>query len=63
MEAAAQEGAQPDPNAVYLAAASEKEQALAQKAQADTAKSIADADKTRAETAEIMAGLGTQLGA
>jgi hypothetical protein len=62
MEAAAQEQGQPDPNAVYLAAAAEKEQALADKAQADTAKSIADADKTRAETAEIMANMGREMG-
>jgi hypothetical protein len=53
---------QPDPNAIYLASAAEKEGALAMKAQADTAKSIADADKTRAETAEIMTKLGTAAG-
>ena len=63
MEAAAQAQGQPDPNAVYLAAAAEKEQALAGKAQADTELAMANADKARADTAKTMAELGTQMGA
>jgi hypothetical protein len=63
MEAAAQAGQQPDPNAVYLAAAAEKEQALAGKAQADTELTLAKVEETRAGTAKTMAELGTQLGA
>jgi hypothetical protein len=62
MAEAANQEQQPDPNAEYLQAAAGKEQALADKAVADTEKSIADAGKTRAETVEIMAGLGSALG-
>ncbi len=62
MEAAAQAQNQPDPQQVYLAAAAEKEQALAGKAQADTELTLAKVDETRAKTAETMAGLGQNMG-
>ena len=62
MAQAAQQQAAPDPNAVYLAAAAQKEQALAGKAQADTELTIAKTDETRAKTAETMAGLGRDMG-
>jgi hypothetical protein len=62
MAEAANQEQQPDPNAEYLQAAAGKEQALADKAVADTEKSIADAGKTRAETVEIMANMGRDMG-
>jgi hypothetical protein len=62
MAEAANQEQQPDPNAEYLQAAAGKEQALANKAVADTEKSIADAGKTRAETVEIMANMGRDVG-
>lgn len=62
-------GAQQDPNAVYLAAASEEAVAKAAKARADTMATVATAEKTRAETektraqtAEIAAGLVRPMG-
>jgi len=61
-EAAA--NSQPDPQQAYLMASAEKEQALAQKAMADTAatkagiiKTMTDAEKNKAQTAEIMQGI------
>lgn len=62
MEAAAQQAGQPDPNTIYLAAAAEKEQALAGKALADTELTLAKVDETKANTAETMAGLGNAMG-
>jgi len=62
MEEAAGQEAAPDPNATYLAAAAEKEAALAGKAVADTELTMAKVDETKAKTAETMAGLGAQLG-
>jgi len=62
MAAAAEQQAQPDPNAVYLAAAAEKEQALAGKATADTELTLAKVDETKAKTAETMAGIGRDMG-
>jgi hypothetical protein len=60
----AQANAQPDPQQAYLIASAEKEQALAQKAMADTAatkagiiKTMTDAEKNKAQTAEIMQGI------
>ena len=62
MEAAAQQQAAPDPQVEYLAAAAAKEAALAEKAGADTQQTLAEVDKTKAQTAEIMANLGQQVG-
>lgn len=56
-EAAAAQGKAPDPNSVYLMASAEAEQARAAKARADTVRAIADAEKLKAETAEIVAQL------
>ncbi|MOA23901.1 hypothetical protein D3C78_1445510 [compost metagenome] len=46
--------AQPDPQAAYLQAAAQEAAAKAAKANADTVATIADAEKTRAETAKII---------
>lgn len=51
--AAAQANAQPDPNTVYLQAAAQEAEAKAVKARADTISTLADADKTKAETIQI----------
>lgn len=52
--AEAQANAAPDPQAQFLAAESEKSQALAQKAVADTTVALANAEKIQAETNEIL---------
>lgn len=62
MAAAAEQQAPPTPGDQLALAMAEKEARLAAKAEADTDKSVADANKTRAETAEIMANLGRDLG-
>ena len=60
----AEANAQPDPQQAYLMASAEKEAALAQKAQADTKaveagiiKTITEAEKNKAQTAEIAQGI------
>lgn len=55
--AAAQANQQPDANTVYLQSAAQKELALAQKAEADTLKSVAEAELTRAKVAETLANV------
>ncbi len=55
---AAAQNQQPDPQAVFLAAESEKSKALAQKATADTTVSLANAEKIAAETQEILKKIG-----
>lgn len=45
--------AQPDPNTLYLQAAAQEAEAKAVKARADTISTIADAEKTKAETLKI----------
>lgn len=50
----AQANAAPDPQAQFLAAESEKSQALAQKAVADTTVALANAEKIQAQTNEIL---------
>lgn len=50
---AEQANAQPDPNTVYLQAAAQEAEAKAVKARADTISTLADADKTKAETLKI----------
>lgn len=51
--AEAQANAQPDPNTLYLQAAAQEAEAKAVKARADTISTIADAEKTKAETLKI----------
>jgi hypothetical protein len=55
--AAAAQNQQPDPQAVYLAAETQKAEADTVKAQADTAWTVARAEETRAKTAETLAGI------
>lgn len=62
MAAAAQAQNQPDPQQVYLAAAAEKESALADKAIADTELSRANARKAEADATETMVKLGMDVG-
>lgn len=50
----------PDPNALYLEAAAQSEQAKAQKAQADTVKALADAERAKAETAKTLASIDSE---
>lgn len=50
---AEQANAKPDPNTVYLQAAAQEAEAKAVKARADTISTLADADKTKAETVKI----------
>ena len=53
--ASEQQTAQPDPQAVYLMKAADKEEAAAAKARADTVDAIASADLKRAQTAKTLA--------
>lgn len=62
MAAAAEAQSQPDPQQVYLAAAAEKESALAQKATADTELTQAKTRQTEADTMETMVRLGMDVG-
>lgn len=62
MAAAAEAQGQPDPQQVYLAAAAEKEGALAQKAVADTELTQAKTRQTEADTMETMVRLGMDVG-
>ncbi len=62
MAAAAEAQNQPDPQQVYLAAAAEKESALAQKATADTELTQAKTRQTEADTMETMVRLGMDVG-
>jgi len=62
MAAQAEQEAPPAAGDQLAMAMAGKEAALTEKAVADTEKSIADAAKTRAETVEIMSGLGTAMG-
>jgi len=55
--AAAAQNQQPDPQAVYLAAAAEEARAKAQKAQADTVYTSARAQETQAKTVETLTRL------
>lgn len=55
--AAAAQGAQPDPQALYLQAAAQEAQAKAMKAQADTALALANSEKTKAETVKTLASV------
>jgi len=57
MEAEAQ-NQQPDPNAAYLAAAAEKESALAARAQADTLKIVEQTTQVKAETIKTLSEIG-----
>jgi hypothetical protein len=59
MDAAAQ-NKQPDPQAQFLLATAEKEQALAQRERANTLKTLADADKSKAQTIEVLAGIDAE---
>ncbi|MCY1404601.1 Phage P22-like portal protein [compost metagenome] len=52
--AAEAQNAQPDPNAVYLQAAAEEAAAKATQARATTVKTIAEAEKTKAQTVQII---------
>lgn len=61
MQAAA-ENAQPDPQTVYLQAAAKEAEAKAVKAMADSAKTVADTELTRAKTAETLSGLDIDRG-
>lgn len=54
---AAQAAQGPDPQALYLQAASEEAQANAAKKRVDTIKTVAETEKVRAETAETLAGI------
>lgn len=56
--AQAQANQQPNPNDVYLMAEARKSQALAGKAEADTAKSIAETEKTQVEAAQVLNEIG-----
>ena len=49
---------QPDAQTLYLQSAAKNEMAKAAKAEADTGKAYAEADATKAKTAEILAGIG-----
>jgi hypothetical protein len=53
LQAAAQQGQPQDPNAVYLNAAAEEAQAKAAQANANVMKTLAEADKVQAQTAQI----------
>lgn len=55
--AAAAQNAPADPNAVYLQAAAQNEEAKAAKARADTILTVAKAEETQAKTAETLAGI------
>ena len=50
----------PDPEAQYLEAAAANEAAKAQKAKADSVKTLADVEKIQAETAETLANMSIQ---
>jgi hypothetical protein len=52
--AAAMQGQAQDPNALYLQSAAEEASAKAARARADTVKVVADAELSRAKTAQIM---------
>ena len=54
---AEQEQQEPDANDVLLQSAAKKEAALADKAVADTGKSVEEAKKIEAQTVEILAGI------
>jgi hypothetical protein len=54
---AQQQNQQPTPNDQFLQAAAENEEAKAAKARADTVLTISKAEKTRAETADILSGI------
>jgi hypothetical protein len=56
----AQQNQKPDPNTLYVEAASEKERALAQKAQADTVNAMADAQLKRAKAQEALAKMSLE---
>jgi hypothetical protein len=60
MMAQAQQNQKPDPNTLYVEAASEKERALAQKAQADTLNAMADAQLKRAKAQEALAKMSLE---
>jgi hypothetical protein len=60
MMAQAQQNQKPDPNTLYVEAASEKERALAQKAQADTVNAMADAQLKRAKAQEALAKMSLE---
>ena len=51
---AAQQNQQPDPQALYLMAEAQKSEALARKADADTELTMANAEKTKADTLSIL---------
>jgi hypothetical protein len=53
----AQQGGQPDPQAMYLMAAAQEAQAKAVQAQANTEYSLARAEETRAKTAETLSNI------
>jgi hypothetical protein len=55
--AAAQQGQQPDPQAMYLMAEAGKAQALTIKAQADTEYTLARAEETKAQTVETLSNI------
>jgi hypothetical protein len=59
MQAAAQ-GKQADPQSIFLMATAEKEQALAQRERASTLKTLADAEKSKAQTIEILGAVDAQ---
>lgn len=50
----------PDPNAEYLQAAAQNEEAKAAKARADTIKTLAHAEESQAKTAEILSGISRE---
>ncbi len=54
------QGQQEDPNKIFLQAAAEEAMAKAAKARADTVKTVADANLSRAKTAETLAKTGAQ---
>jgi hypothetical protein len=56
--AAAMQGQQQDPNAIFLQAAAEEAQAKAAKARADVVATVADAELTQAKTVETLAKVG-----
>jgi hypothetical protein len=60
MMAQAQQNQKPDPNTLYVEAASEKERALAQKAQADTVNAMADAQLKQAKAQEALAKMSLE---
>lgn len=57
MMMAAMEGAQPDPQAVYLMAAAAEAEAKAVKAQADTEYTLARSEETRAKTVQTLSNI------